>query len=98
VLCVYQRPYPPPACIGERVPKSVRTLLRKASRLVAHGIDKKDARFFEQADKKLGRARKTIDHAAARRKRPQSPVCATALGTLVDDARARLPLTAAVTN
>jgi hypothetical protein len=98
VLCVYQRPYPPPACLGERVPKSIRTLLRKASRLVSRGITKNDPRSFEKADKKLERARKAIDHAASRKKNPQSPVCATALGTLVDDARARLPLTAAVTN
>jgi hypothetical protein len=98
VLCVYQRPYPPPACLGERVPKSVRKLLRKASQLVSRAITANDSRFFEKADKKLATARKAIDRAAARKKKPQSPVCATALGTLVDDARARLPLTAAVTN
>ena len=98
VLCVYQRPYPPPACLGERVPKSVRALLRKASRLVTRGITRNDPKSFEKADKALKRVRKIIDHAAARRKKPQSPVCATALGALVDDARARLPLTAAVTN
>jgi hypothetical protein len=97
-LCVYQRPYPPSACLGERVPKSVRALLRKASRLVSRGITKSDSRFFAKADKKLARARKAIDRAASRKKKPQSPVCASALGALVDDARARLPMTAAVTN
>jgi hypothetical protein len=98
VLCVYQRPYPPPACAGERVPASVRKLLRKASRLVTSGITRNDPKFFEKADKKLERARKAIDHAATRRKKPQSAVCASALGALVDDARARLPLAAAITN
>jgi hypothetical protein len=98
VLCVYQRPYPPPACLGERVPKSVRGLLRKASRLSARGIERNDPRLFVKADKKLARARKAIDKAALRKRNPQSAPCATALGSLVDDARRRLPLTAAVTH
>jgi hypothetical protein len=92
VLCVYQRPYPPVLCAGERVPGSVRRHIRHAQRLAARGLERGKPKLFASADRELARARKAIDRAAARRRRPQGPVCAAALGVLVDDARSRLPL------
>jgi hypothetical protein len=92
VLCVYQRPYPPVACAGDRVPGSVRRRLRHASRLAIRGLASDSPKLLRKADRELARARRAIDRAAARRRRPQEPVCAAALGALVDDARARLPL------
>ena len=92
VICVYKRAYPPSACVGEKVPRAVRKLLRAAARLVERGLQRDDVRLLERADRKLARARKVIDRAAGRKKKPQGPVCASALGGLVDEARGRLPL------
>jgi hypothetical protein len=92
VLCVYDRTYPPIACAGERVPGSVRRRLRRAAGLAAKGLDRGNPKLLAAADRQLARARKIIDHAARRRRRPQGPVCAAALGAFVDDARSRLPL------
>jgi hypothetical protein len=92
VLCVYDRAYPPIACSGERVPSSVRRRIRRAAILAAKGLDRGNAKQLAAADRQLARARKIIDRAARRRRRPQGPVCAAALGALVDDARSRLPL------
>ena len=92
VLCVYQRAYPPAACLDEQVPRAVRTLLRRASRLATRGLQRDDAKLLRAADRKLARARGIIDRAAKRRRKPQGPVCASALGGLVDDARGRLPI------
>ena len=92
VLCIYRRVYPPAACGSERLPRVLRKLLRRAARLAAKGLVRDDARLLRAADRRLARARKAIDHAAHRRRKPQGPVCANALVALVDEARARLPL------
>ena len=92
VLCVYRRAYPPAACGSERVPRVVRKLLRRAARLAEKGLTLDDVRKLRAADHKLARARKAIDRAARRKRKPQGAVCASALAALVDDARARLPL------
>jgi hypothetical protein len=92
VLCVYDRPFPPVSCAGERVPASVRRRIRHAATLAARALQRGNAKLFAAADRQLARALRVIDHAAARRRRPQGPVCAAALVSLVDDARARLPL------
>jgi hypothetical protein len=91
VLCVYARPYPPAACAGERVPKSVQRHLHRAARLTQRGLDGK-SRLLTTASRELARARRVIERAAARKRKAQGPVCASALMTLVDDARSRLPL------
>jgi hypothetical protein len=92
VICVYKRSYPPSACFGERVPRAVRKLLRRAAKLVERGLQRDDVDLLVKADRKLSRARRVIDRAAKRKKRPQGPVCASALGGLIDEARGRLPL------
>jgi hypothetical protein len=92
VICVYRRAFPPSACLGEKVPRSLRKLFRKVARLVEKALQRDDVRLLQKADRKLARARKVIDRAANRKKRPQGPVCAAALGGLVDEARGRLPL------
>lgn len=89
VLCVYQRPYPPIACAGDRVPDSVRKLIRRAARLAERGL-RGDPRALAKASKTLAQARRAIDRAAHKR-RPRTTVCASALQSLVDEARARLP-------
>lgn len=91
VLCVYQRAYPPVACAGERVPGSVRRRLRRAEKLAMKGLAQGDSKLLAAADRQLAAAGKAIDRAAARPRHPQGPVCAAALGALIDDARARLP-------
>jgi len=65
--------------------------LRRAAHLAQHAVGG-DTRAAAKANKALARARRAIDRAAKRRRRPESSVCASALGSLVDDARARLPL------
>jgi hypothetical protein len=92
VLCIYSRPFPPLACSGERVPRTVRRLLRRASRLAARSLERDDPTLLAAADRRLARARAVIDRAAARRRKPQAPVCAAALAAFVDEARERLPL------
>jgi hypothetical protein len=92
VLCVYDRIYPPVACSGERVPRSVRHRLTRAATLTRHGLERGNPKLLAAADRQLARARKIIDRAAQRRRRPQGAVCAAALGAFVDDARSRLPL------
>jgi hypothetical protein len=92
VLCVYARPFPPFACAGERVPSSVRKRLRRASKLAERGLEQANPKLLLKADRQLARARAAIDRAARRRRRAPGPFCAAALGDLVDDARARLPL------
>jgi hypothetical protein len=91
VLCVYQRAYPPAVCANERVPGGIRRLLRRAAHLAQRAVGG-ETRAAAKADKALARARRAVDHAAKRRRRPESTVCASALESLVDDARARLPL------
>jgi hypothetical protein len=92
VLCAYERTFPPIACAGERVPRSVSRRLQRARRLASNGLALGKPNLLAAADRQLARARRIIDRAAARRRRPQEPVCAAALGAFVDDARARLPL------
>jgi hypothetical protein len=90
VLCIYDRPYPPATCAGERVPKRVRRLLRRAGRLAERALVRHRPRLLRAADHRLERARAAIDRAAERRRPPQGPTCADALGALVDEARSRL--------
>jgi hypothetical protein len=92
VLCVYQRPFPPVPCAGQRVPKSVLRRLRHAANLATRGLAKGRPRLLVLADRELKRARAAVDRAARRRRHAAEPVCAAALGALVDEARSRLPL------
>jgi hypothetical protein len=92
VLCVYQRPFPPTPCAGERVPGSVHRHLRRAARLAEAGLFNNRPRLLGTAARELKRARAAIDRAARRRRNAAEPVCAAALGALLDDARSRLPL------
>jgi hypothetical protein len=92
VLCAYERPFPPVACAGEHVSGSVRRRFRRARRLAERGLERGNPKLIAKADRQLARARAAIDRAATRPRHTQGPVCAAALGDLVDDARARLPL------
>jgi hypothetical protein len=92
VLCVYQRAFPPIACSGEHVPSSVRRRLHRAEKLTMKGLERGNSKLLAAADRQLAAAANAIDRAAMRARHPQGPVCAAALGALIDDARARLPL------
>jgi hypothetical protein len=76
VLCVYQRPYRRRRVSASACPSRCgRCCARR--RASSRAASANDPKFFEKADKKLARARKAIDQRAARKKKPQSPICAT---------------------
>ena len=90
VTCVYHRAFPPGQCGSERVPRGLGRRFRKAGRLATKGVERHDQRFLDRAGGALDKARAILERAATRHRHPLTADCAAALGSLIDDARARL--------
>lgn len=93
VTCAYRRPFPPGACLRERVPRSAARGFARAGRLAARAIGTSEPRhtwLLTRADRRLDRVMRVVNRAVSRRRRPLSEACAVAMRTVVSDARARL--------
>lgn len=83
-----------PCCTGQKVPGAIRSGFRRAGRLVKRAARAKAARkrqaLFRQATRALRPVPPLIDHAAARKHRPLSATCTTALRIQVRGAKRRV--------
>jgi len=102
IACGLERDFTPAVCLGDRVPRRFRDLVRRARRLVARAWGASPAR----QDARLRRAAARLTRALVRleratdpsRRRPLSDACADQLHALVQDARIRIESHGAATS
>jgi hypothetical protein len=94
IACGLERDFSPAVCIGDRVPRRFRDLVRRARRLVARAWGASPARQdvrLRRAAARLTRALVRLERATdPSRRRPLSAACADQLRALVQDAQARI--------
>jgi hypothetical protein len=94
IACGLERDFAPEVCTGDRVPRTVRRLIRRARNRVGRTVRSGSVareRLFDRAERQLARALTRVERALdPARRRPLSADCAERLRLLVGDARLRV--------
>ncbi|MGH7895721.1 MAG: matrixin family metalloprotease [Candidatus Binatia bacterium] len=88
--CAYGAAFPPGQCVIDSIPRRVGKLFRHAGLTAGRAVPTGDTRLAQRSVRKLDRALATVSRTASHRRRTLSAGCATALTTMLTDARSRL--------